>query len=144
MIVVDVNAIAYLWIPGEMTGLAEKTLGRDSAWVSSILWKSEFRNILAQYLRRGHIDSKTAQRCLEGAESQMSGQEYIIPSSLVMHKVFDSNYSAYDCEYAALADDLRIKLVTSDKQILKEFPKTAVSLKAFAKGVQDHTAGGLS
>jgi len=134
MIVVDVNTIAYLWIPGEMTGFAEKTLERDSAWVSPILWKSEFRNILAQYLRRGLIHFKTAQRCLDGAESQMSGHEYIIPSSLIMRKVTDYHCSAYDCEYMALADDLRIKLVTSDRQILKEFSETAISLKSFAAG----------
>ena len=134
MIVVDVNTIAYLWIPGEMTGLAEKTLERDSTWVSPLLWKSEFRNILAQYLRRGLIKLKTAQLCLEGAESQMSGKEYIIPSSLIMSKISDSNCSAYDCEYAALADDLGIRLVTSDRQVLSEFPETTISLKAFAGG----------
>ena len=134
MIVVDVNTIAYLWIPGEMTGFAEKTLERDNAWVSPILWKSEFRNILAQYLRRGLIPFKTVQRCLEGAESQMSGHEYIIPSSLIMRKVTESNCSAYDCEYMALADDLGIKLVTSDRQILNEFPETTISLKSFARG----------
>jgi predicted nucleic acid-binding protein len=136
MIVVDVNTIAYLWIPGEMTGFAEATLEIDSTWISCILWKSEFRNILAGYLRGGHMDSDTAQRCLEGAESQMSGREYIIPSSLVMQKVSDSNCSAYDCEYVALAEDQGIPLVTSDKQILKQFPKTAISLKTFAGGAQ--------
>ncbi len=136
MIVVDVNTIAYLWIPGEMTEFAERALAKDGQWVSSTLWKSEFRSILAQYLRKGDLDSRTAQRCLEGAESQMSDQEYILPSSLVMRKVSASNCSAYDCEYVALADDLGVKLVTSDKQILREFPKTAISLKMFAKGVQ--------
>lgn len=136
MIVVDVNTIAYLWIPGEMTEFAEKAISKDSQWVSSTLWKSEFRNILAQYLRKGDMDSGTAQRCLEGAESQMSDQEYILPSSLVMRKVSASSCSAYDCEYVALADDLGVKLVTSDKKILKEFPKTAISLKIFTRDVQ--------
>lgn len=136
MIVVDVNTIVYLWIPGEMTELAEKALKKDAIWVSSILWRSEFRNILAQCLRRGNMNPETARRCLEGAESQMSGQEYIIPSSLVMQKVADSNCSAYDCEYIALAEDLGIKLITSDKQIFKEFPETAISLKDFSRDVQ--------
>ena len=136
MIVVDVNTIAYLWILGEMTELAEATLEIDSAWISCILWKSEFRNILTGYLRGARMNSGSAQRCLKGAESQMSGHEYIIPSSLVMQKVSDSNCSAYDCEYVALADDQGIPLVTSDKQILKQFPKTALSLKTFAGGAR--------
>jgi predicted nucleic acid-binding protein len=132
MIVVDVNTIAYLWIPGEMSELAQQALARDPDWTSSTLWRSEFRNILAGYLRRGDLAPQTMERCLSGAEAQLEGHEYRLPSSLVMQKVCDSNCSAYDCEYVALADDLNTTLVTSDKQILREFPSLATSLKDFA------------
>lgn len=64
MIVVDVTVIAYLWILGDLNSFAENVLMRDSDWVSSILWKSEFRNILAKYLRGGHMSSHTAQSFL--------------------------------------------------------------------------------
>ena len=133
MIVVDVNTVAYLWIPGEMTTFAEQALERDPHWVSSILWRSEFRNILAGYLRRGDLDQNMAERCLNGAESQLSGYEYLVPSTLVMRKVAASTCSAYDCEYVALAEDLKTMLVTSDKQILREFPMVATSLKVFVE-----------
>jgi predicted nucleic acid-binding protein len=132
MIVVDVNTLAYLWIPGEMTALAEKALARDPRWVSSILWRSEFRNILAGYLRRGDLERAAVDRCITGAESQMAGYEYLVPSELVMNKVKASACSAYDCEYVALADDLGVTLVTTDKEILDEFPAFATSLKGFA------------
>ena len=132
MIVVDVNVLAYLWIPGELTDLAEQALARDAQWATSILWRSEFRNILAGYLRRGSIGPAAARCCLEGADSQLSGCEYVLPSVLVMRKVADSTCSAYDCEYVALAEDLKTKLVTSDKQILRDFPGLAVSLREFA------------
>lgn len=133
MIVVDVNTLAYLWIPGEMTELAEKALARDPHWVSSILWRSEFRNVLAGYFRRGDLDRDAVGRCLNGAESQLAGSEYLVPSELVMRKVAASACSAYDCEYVALADDLKTTLVTSDSQILSEFPTLATSLKTFAE-----------
>ncbi len=133
MIVVDVNTLAYLWIPGEMTGLAEKALARDPHWVSPILWRSEFRNILAGYFRRGDLDRDAAGRCLNGVESQLVGREYLVPSELVMRKVEASACSAYDCEYVALADNLKTTLVTSDRQILSEFPMLATSLKTFAE-----------
>ena len=133
MIVVDVNALAYLWIPGEMTELAEKALARDPHWDSSILWRFEFRNVLAGCLRRGDLNRAAADRCLGGAESQLAGCEYIIPSELVMKKVAESSCSAYDCEYAALAEDLGASLVTSDRQILAEFPALTTSLRAFAE-----------
>ena len=132
MIVVDVNTIAYLWIPGEMTRLAERALERDPHWVSSALWRSELRNILAGYLRRGDLDPGAAERCLNGAESQLVGCEYLVPSALVMKKVSASTCSAYDCEYVALADDLGTTLVTSDKQILTAFPTLTTGLETFA------------
>ena len=134
MIVVDVNTIAYLWIPGELTESAEHALARDPHWVSPILWRSEFRNILAGYLRRGRMDMKAAIQCLNGAESQMTGNEFTVPSSLVMEKVADSTCSAYDCEYVALAQDMNLPLITTDRQILDEFPKQARNLRDFADG----------
>ncbi len=131
MIVVDVNAIAYLWIPGEMTQHAERALAADPHWVSTVLWRSEFRNILTGCLRRRDLDLATVTRCLEGAESQLAGHEYLIPTALVMEKVASSTCSAYDCECVALAEDLNTTLVTSDKQILDQFPRLARSLSEF-------------
>lgn len=134
MIVVDVNTIAYYWIPGELTNLAVRAFERDPDWVTTTLWRSEFRNVMAGYLRRKQLNDNQVARCIEGAESQFSGKEYILPSPLVMDKVKKSTCSAYDCEYVALASDLNIKLVTSDKQILDQFPKQTISLKLFVAG----------
>jgi predicted nucleic acid-binding protein len=132
MIVVDVSTIAYLWIPGDLTSLAERALARDPHWVSSILWRSELRNVLAGYLRGGRLPPDVAGRCLAGAESQMAGREFVVPSALVMAKVTASSCSAYDCEYVALAADMHVPLVTSDRQILDQFPGVSQSLRAFA------------
>lgn len=133
MIVVDVNALAYLWIPGEMTPFAERALDRDPHWVSSVLWRSEFRSVLAGYLRRGDLDRAAVDRCMNGAESQMSGREYMVPSGLVLRKIDASKCSAYDCEYVALAEDLNVTLITCDRQVLREFPSLAMGLKTFAE-----------
>ena len=42
-----------------------------------------------------------------------------------------SSCSAYDCEFVALAQDLGVRLVTVDKQVLKEFPTVAIALGEF-------------
>ncbi len=131
MIVVDVNIIAYFWIPGELTELAEKALQKDPDWVAPQLWRSEFRNILARYLRRDLISAEKILRCLNGAESQI--KTYSIPSVRVMNVVEGSTCSAYDCEYVALAESLGVKLVTADKQICRQFPKIAINLKEFVQ-----------
>jgi predicted nucleic acid-binding protein len=109
--------------------------------VSSVLWRAEFRNVLAGYLGRGDLDQAAVDRCLDGAESQLAGYEYLIPSRLVMRKVAASTCSAYDCEYVALAEDLQATLVTSDRQVLAEFPALTTSLKAFAEGAQPCVSG---
>jgi len=58
-----------------------------------------------------------------------------------MKKVAASTCSAYDCEYVALAEDLKTTLVTTDKQILSEFPMLTKSLKAFAETAQPSVPG---
>ena len=52
MIVVDSNVVAYLYLPGDHTGKAEVLLEQDPDWAVPLLWRSEFRNILAGYMRR--------------------------------------------------------------------------------------------
>lgn len=131
MIVVDVNVIAYLWIPGELTALTEKAHRKDPDWVAPLLWRSEFQNLLAGYLRREALTFDTTNRCLQGAEAQFSGSEFRVPSHLVMNEVAHSRCSAYDCEYVALAKDLGVSLLTADKQVIREFPDRAIGLRNF-------------
>jgi predicted nucleic acid-binding protein len=134
MIVVDTNVIAYLWIPGDYTSLAEKALEKDSQWVAPFLWRSEFRNVLAGFIRRGHISFNKALTIMEQAEEQLRGAEYHVSSSDVLRLVKQSRCSAYDCEFVALAQQMGIKLVTTDSQILGDFPELAVSISNFIKG----------
>lgn len=51
-------------------------------------------------------------------------------SRLVLELVRDSDCSAYDCEFVALAMSLGITLVTEDKKLLKAFPAQALALSA--------------
>lgn len=68
---------------------------------------------------------------MEGAEEQMKGREYSIPSSKVLELCEQSNCSAYDCEFVQLAKDRKVPLVTWDAKIIRSFPKVAVSLVKF-------------
>jgi predicted nucleic acid-binding protein len=54
-------------------------------------------------------------------------------SGQVLKLVSESSCSAYDCEFIALAEQLGVPLLTSDAEILKEFPQMATSLEAFVK-----------
>jgi predicted nucleic acid-binding protein len=46
----------------------------------------------------------------------------------VLELVRDSDCSAYDCEFVALATKLDAKLVTMDRKLLRAFPKRVVAL----------------
>ena len=52
MIVADTNLIVYLFITGDQTPLAQKVLEKDPNWIVPVLWQSEFRNVLAAYIRQ--------------------------------------------------------------------------------------------
>jgi predicted nucleic acid-binding protein len=130
MIVVDSNVLAYLYLPGEYTAAAEALLEQDSDWAAPILWRSEFRNILAGYLRRKAITFEQANSLQREAESLLEGAEFEVESLAVLELVRDSDCSAYDCEFIALAMKLDTKLITMDKKLLRAFPKRAIALSA--------------
>ena len=131
MIVVDTNVIAYLLLPGDRTSQARAALRQDSEWVAPLLWRSEFRNILALYLRQKHLSLDDALQFMREAEMLMQGGEYTVASSGVLGLAASSQCSAYDCEFVALAQELGVPLVTSDRRMLAKFPATAISLNRF-------------
>ena len=130
MIVVDTNVVAYLSLPGDHTEKAEALLEQDPDWAAPLLWRSEFRNILARYMRRKTLTFEAARDVQLEAENLLAGAEHEVDSRLVLELVRDSDCSAYDCEFVALAMTLGAKLVTMDTKLLKAFPKYAVALTA--------------
>ena len=131
MIVVDTNIIAYLYISGEKSLQAEQLLSLDSLWSAPVLWRSEFRSVLSQYLRRSMLSLEDILIIIQQAEELLNNNEYKVTSAHIMQLVNSSSCSAYDCEFVALAQYLDIPLITSDKKILNEFPKVAKSLDRY-------------
>ena len=128
MIVVDSSVLAYLYLPGDRTAHAEALLERDPDWVAPILWRSEFRNILVGCMRRKTLSFDQACMLQSEAQSLLAGAEFEVDSLAVLQLVRDSDCSADDCEFVALANKLNAPLVTVDKKLLKAFPARAVPL----------------
>jgi len=131
MIVVDTNVIGYLYLSSAYSEQAERALLKDAEWAAPLLWRSELRNVLALYMRKGWLSLEDAVRIMDEAVRLMAGREYAVDSVQVLELVEESTCSAYDCEFVALARDLGVPLVTVDKQILRDFPREAVSLETF-------------
>ncbi len=123
MIVADVNVLAYLLIPGKFTNAAEQLLAEDPVWVVPRLWRSELRNVLANYLRAEQMDLADAAVIFQRAEELVGAEEYEVDTADVLRLCKESKCSAYDCEYIALAEFLDVKLVTKDGKLAKAFPK---------------------
>ncbi|MDX2217875.1 MAG: type II toxin-antitoxin system VapC family toxin [Burkholderiales bacterium] len=128
MIVVDVNVLAYLLIPGRYTKSAENLLEADAQWAAPRLWRSELRNILATYVRSKLMELADASALFQRASVLIGPEEYEVETSDVLRLSKVSGCSAYDCEYIALADYLDVKLVTADAKLAKAFQARAVLL----------------
>jgi predicted nucleic acid-binding protein len=135
VIVADVNLVAYLLLGGPEADLAQQVLEKDSTWAAPVLWRSEFRNILAAFMRQRGLGISEAWQAHELAEGLVGAHEYTLGGERVLQLVASSPCSAYDCEYVALAEELQVRLVTSDREILRHFPRIAVSPREFVRRV---------
>lgn len=130
MIVVDTNILAYLLLPYDHSAQADALFKRDAEWAAPILWRSEFRNLLAGYLRRKTLLLDEILKVQSEAEALLAGNEHEVDSRRVLEFIRDSDCSAYDCEFVVLAERLGVKLVTMDKKILRAFPQHTAKLFA--------------
>ena len=70
---------------------------------------------------------------MDSATDLMRGREYQVTSYRVLGLAAASTCPACDCEFVALAQDLGVPLVTTDRQLLQQFPEVAVLLGDFAR-----------
>lgn len=128
MIVVDTNVLACFLLPYEFSAQADALFKQDPEWAAPIFWRSEFRNLLAGYLRRKTLTFDEVLRVQADAEAILAGNEHESDSRRVLELVRDSDCTAYDCEFVALAMRLGVKVITMDAKLLKAFPAHTTAL----------------
>ena len=128
MIVVDTNVVAYLLLQGPQTAAAEALLEAHPTWAAPPLWRSEWRNVLCGYWRRGSLTLEQVIALQLQAETLVIGHEEPVQSEAVLRLAASSGCSAYDCEFVAAAQQLDAPLVTADRDLLKAFPALTRSL----------------
>jgi len=112
---------------------ADAAWAKDADWIVPILWRSEFRNALAGSIRRRSLTAEEAISIADLAEHMVGQKEFTVSSSTVLQLVSRSQCSAYDCEFVALANAQGVQLVSTDRQVLREFPEVAISLDKFVR-----------
>jgi predicted nucleic acid-binding protein len=133
VIVADTNLLVYLRVGGAHRDAAEAVFRRDPVWAMPVLWRSEFRSALVGLLRAGAFGLDEATALVRDTEELMAASEYDVVGHHVLALAADSGCSAYDCEFVALAEDLGVPLVTTDRQLLRAFPERAIAPGAFVR-----------
>ena len=126
MIVVDANVISYLLIRGERSEAMDRLQKLDPDWIAPKLWLDEFLNVLCTYERTGGLTQEQSVEILEDAVALMDGASYDLPPERVLTVARQTNCSAYDSQYIALAQDLGLKLYTCDKRVISKCPSIAL------------------
>lgn len=112
--------------------MADQVLRRDAAWAAPFLLRTEFCNVLALHVRARRMNLSDAQLSLGKIAEVIQDRFYAVSDGDVLNRAAESGCTAYDCEFVVLADMLGVPLVTSDREILKAFPRIARSPSAFA------------
>lgn len=131
VIVADTNIIAYFRLPSPLSAAAEAVFAADPDWAVPLLWRSEFRNVLAGAVKRKALSLETAAAIARDTENQFKGREFAVDSPQVLMLASLSGCASYDCEFVALARDLDVPLVTNDREVLDAFPAIAVPLDRY-------------
>ena len=131
MIVVDTNVLAYRVVSHPATEKAKELSRLEPEWASPLLWRSELRNVISGYLRRGQLTTREAREAMQMGELCLLGGEYAVDDEMVFNLVERSKCTAYDCEFVALAMTLGVPLVTEDRALMRDFPECCSSIQAF-------------
>ncbi len=69
----------------------------------------------------------------DNAFALLRPREHEVDPHVILELAARLSISAYDAEYVALAEHLRVPLVTFDQKLQAAAPKTALSAEAFLK-----------
>ncbi|MGQ0655709.1 MAG: type II toxin-antitoxin system VapC family toxin [Betaproteobacteria bacterium] len=127
----DVNVVAYYFIEGDKTLLAREVMRVDSDWRLPSLWRHEYLNILATYTRRGGATLAQARIIWRRALELLAEREEPADAEAALALATQHPISTYDGQYVALAQRLRISLITADQRLVKAFPGVARTMESF-------------
>ncbi len=82
---------------------------------------------LTLYIRQGLMNLDIAMQTMDNVRRRVRIVERHVSPRDVLTLVSESDCSAYDCEFVALASHLDVPLVTSDSRLLRNFPDRALA-----------------
>ena len=117
LIVVDTNLIVALALKTSQSGMADAVRTKDPEWIAPPIWESEFRNVMLGMIRAGVLGSNTALDAYKFAVENI--QTMPASTSAVLRIAQMHGITAYDAEFASLAEWLEIPCLSFDDDLLK-------------------------
>ena len=131
MLVVDTNIVVRLVCESEHTALARHAQMLDPVWVLPSLWQHEFLNVLIQMEQHQDASEPMALEIWRATRGEFARQERAVDMERALHLAVAHRITGYDAQFVALAEELEVPLLTEDRELLRKFPKRAVSLETF-------------
>jgi predicted nucleic acid-binding protein len=131
VIVVDTNVIAAIVIAEPRTAIARRCYLAESIWCAPSIWRHELRNVLVKGCRAGVVDWTDAVALMANAELQLADGDHLVESEAILRFARVSGCTAYDAEFAVLAEGLDLPLLTWDRELLAALPDRAVTPETF-------------
>jgi len=133
MIVADSNILAAYVIAGEQTANANTLRSQDAEWMVPAFWRIEFQSILWKFVRFGGMPADKALDVLDDALDLFSVNEIAMQSDVVLRDAIRWGITVYDAQYASLAKQLGVPLVTVDEKLQKACPSLTIPLAAYTQ-----------
>jgi predicted nucleic acid-binding protein len=124
VIVIDTNVLAYFLIEGPQSATARHIMAADREWRIPELWKHEFLNILASYVRGG-MDLNEALQIWREANYLMRDAAQPVNMATALGIAARYKLSGYDAEFITLADALGVPCITADRKLAMSVPHLA-------------------
>jgi len=131
MIVADTNLVAQLILSLDQTRKAQAVYRLDSDWRMPSLWRHEFLNVLATYLRFDRIPIAPLLSAWNRALVLFDDATCEVDMPEALRVAGQCGISAYDAQYVALAQALNVPLITEDRKLLRAAPLQALSISQY-------------
>ena len=95
------------------------------------LWRHEYLNVLATFVRNGGATITDGQSLWRRGVDLFGAREQSVDMESALVLATGNRISAYDAQYIALAQQLQTFCVTEDQRLLKIFPTLTRTMQAF-------------
>jgi predicted nucleic acid-binding protein len=133
MIVADTCLVVHLFNETLLTDIAQNIQKKDASWILPPLWQEEYANVLSRLAGKESRDVHEVIRHFNDVLDALRGAEIAMDSRKALKISIEYKISVYDAYFVGLALDFDVKLVTEDKEVLKNCKTIACSMHDFLK-----------